>query len=537
MKAQSLTVTLTVIFVIVTGAFADVPDFINYQGTLTDSSGNPISGTVSITLSFYNNQTGGFYLWTETHSTVEVVNGLFHLQMGSVTPLSTDMFTGQDLWLETGVASETLSPRASVGKVAYGQKSAVADYATLATYADTAQFALNSGTDNDWVLSGDDIYRLNGNVGIGTSSPAYKLDVDGYIKAGDHILVGGNIIELNPGFVAGNLRYQSNKLSLYGGMSGISLHGADTNPKVTMTTDGDVGIGTTTPQYKLDVNGYIYTSDHVGVGGNIIELNPGFVAGNLRYQSNKLSLYGGMNGISLHGADTNPKVTMTTDGDVGIGTTTPQYKLDVNGYIYTSDHVGVGGNIIELNPGFVAGNLRYQSNKLSLYGGMSGISFHGADTNPKVTMTTDGDVGIGTTTPSYKLDVEGDIECTALHETSDDRLKTNISTLSNALNKVDQLRGVSFEWNEEAEAIGASTGKKQIGVLASEVEQVFPELVSTPENGYKSVDYTKLTAVLIEAVKELKAHNDKLRAENNTLKEDLSTITNDIKVLKELILN
>ncbi|MBN1506206.1 MAG: tail fiber domain-containing protein, partial [Sedimentisphaerales bacterium] len=55
-------------------------------------------------------------------------------------------------------------------------------------------------------------------------------------------------------------------------------------------------------------------------------------------------------------------------------------------------------------------------------------------------------------------------------------------------------------------------GQKQIGVVAQEVENVFPEIVASSPAGYKSVDYTKLTAVLIQAVKELKAENDSLRS-------------------------
>jgi hypothetical protein len=124
-----------------------------------------------------------------------------------------------------------------------------------------------------------------------------------------------------------------------------------------------------------------------------------------------------------------------------------------------------------------------------------------------------GDVGIGTTNPSHELDVEGDIECVALHETSDDRLKANVMQLSNTLERLEKIRGVSFEWNPMAETVGATAGERQIGVLAQDVEMVFPELVSAPEDGYKSVDYSKLTAILIEAVKELNADNRSLREE------------------------
>ena len=95
---------------------------------------------------------------------------------------------------------------------------------------------------------------------------------------------------------------------------------------------------------------------------------------------------------------------------------------------------------------------------------------------------------------------------------SDERLKSNIKQLTNVLDKIEVLRGVTFDWNKTAEAIGVADGRKQIGVLAQDVESVYPELVVTmPDNGYRAVDYAKLTAVLIEAVKELKAENALLK--------------------------
>ena len=96
-------------------------------------------------------------------------------------------------------------------------------------------------------------------------------------------------------------------------------------------------------------------------------------------------------------------------------------------------------------------------------------------------------------------------------ETSDAKLKTNIVPLANALEKLEQIRGVSFEWNEKSKSKGYAVGQKNIGVIAQEVEAVFPEVVFTSEDdGYKAVDYGRLTSVLIEAVKELKAMNEVL---------------------------
>jgi len=80
---------------------------------------------------------------------------------------------------------------------------------------------------------------------------------------------------------------------------------------------------------------------------------------------------------------------------------------------------------------------------------------------------------------------------------SDERLKDNIETLTDGLDKVEQLRGVTYTRDE----------KESIGVIAQEVEKILPEIVLTAndEIGTKSVDYSRLTAVLIEAVKELSA--------------------------------
>jgi len=101
------------------------------------------------------------------------------------------------------------------------------------------------------------------------------------------------------------------------------------------------------------------------------------------------------------------------------------------------------------------------------------------------------------------LKVAGDV---VAYVSSDKRYKDNIVNISNPLDKLNKINGVSFTWNEISHK---ETGKKDIGVIAQEIEEVFPEIVETRENGYKAVDYPKLTALLIEAVKEL---SDKVKA-------------------------
>ena len=98
---------------------------------------------------------------------------------------------------------------------------------------------------------------------------------------------------------------------------------------------------------------------------------------------------------------------------------------------------------------------------------------------------------------STSINVAGDIIAFA---SSDKRLKDNIKPIENALDKVNKISGVTFEWNEISHK---ETGKKDIGVIAQEIEEILPELVDNRSNGYKAVDYPKLTALLIEAVKDL----------------------------------
>ncbi|MDA9050978.1 tail fiber domain-containing protein [bacterium] len=102
------------------------------------------------------------------------------------------------------------------------------------------------------------------------------------------------------------------------------------------------------------------------------------------------------------------------------------------------------------------------------------------------------------------------IRCTGdvvAYYSSDEQFKDNIVTLEGALDKVKAIRGVRFDWNDKQDVYEGH----DIGVIAQEVEAVLPELVHEREhNNSKAVDYVKLTAVLIEAVKELSAKVDEL---------------------------
>jgi hypothetical protein len=97
---------------------------------------------------------------------------------------------------------------------------------------------------------------------------------------------------------------------------------------------------------------------------------------------------------------------------------------------------------------------------------------------------------------SGSLNVTGDV---VAYSTSDERLKNNIQLISNPIQKVQQLRGVEFDWNDKSIF---KAGKHDYGVIAQDVEKVLPELVKESSTGYLAVDYDKMIGLLIEVVKE-----------------------------------
>ena len=90
---------------------------------------------------------------------------------------------------------------------------------------------------------------------------------------------------------------------------------------------------------------------------------------------------------------------------------------------------------------------------------------------------------------------------------SDERLKDNITPIEGALDKINQIGGYGFDWNDNSEHSG-----HDVGVIAQEIEKVLPEVVVDRDTGYKAVRYEKIVALLIQAVKEQQLQIDELRS-------------------------
>jgi hypothetical protein len=190
----------------------------------------------------------------------------------------------------------------------------------------------------------------------------------------------------------------------------------------------------------------------------------------------------------------------------------------------------VGGNLsfydmADINGANAGIGIRPTGSELELYGpmppygGLPAVISMQADENGAY-------VGIGVDTSSEALFVVGNIVATGnITALTDTKYKSNIGPIHNALDKVLSLRGVTYDMRRDEYPQYRFTDKRQIGFLADEVNEVVPEIVLENEDGPFSVDYSRISALLVEAVKELKAENDrqaelieKLQQEINELK-------------------
>lgn len=327
----------------------------------------------------------------------------------------------------------------------------------------------------------------SGNVGIGTTMDINKLDVAGNIN-----VQGGNGSYLT--FNNGDANIVINNNGSGRDLSFKTYDGSANSERMRINKNGHVGIANTNPLFELCIG----AADAPNRNMLEIAVNNSDTGTNIIQNYNRAtSAYTPLNiAASLMtfgvGAAATERMRITSAGSVGIQTTDPQYDLHVL--------ASIGTRILTLGHGVAHARITTDdaSKPLDLQ-----INAQNA-----LRIATNKDIGIGDDTPSYKLDVAGVIRATGdIIAFSDKRVKENIKTIDNSLEKVDQLRGVEF--NKKGE------DKKSIGVIAQEIEKILPEVVSTDDNGMKSVAYGNITGVLIEAIKELKQEIETLKTQIN----------------------
>jgi hypothetical protein len=291
----------------------------------------------------------------------------------------------------------------------------------------------------------------------------------GTTYTGEHFWIGGRLID-TPGQERSALVFATNN---------VTTSGSHSSEKMVILPNGNVGIGTTSPSQKLDVNGDIAVKGASVINRATAALTIGDIAGT-----------DSVTNLTLTTAGRNTEVFLDDSGNVGINTATPSYNLTVDSG--TND---IGILTASSDSGSYVGFLDDSTSTIPKIGAVGN----------KLILDASQYVGIKRTDPSYALDVSGTIRATGdVIAYSDARVKENVETIPNALDKIKAMRGVGYN------KIGEE--RRSIGVIAQEMLEVMPEAVHKDDSGMYSVAYGNLVGVLIEAMKEQQAQIDELKA-------------------------
>lgn len=553
---------------------------INVQGKLTNAAGTALSGGQTVTFKLYTASSGGSAAWNSgTLSVTPSTGGLFNVSLGTGTPdLDTLTFDrAYFLGITVGADSE-MTPRQELG-------TAVMALGSSGDFIIGSGKVLNLSSSDNSVsaqiknpstasrqiafLAGDAPYgeklRVDGvgHVGIGSDTPGFRLHVVASSGTADvaEFKSTGTVSRVYLNATGGRkwaLESASGVFNVVDSTAGAT--------RMSISTSGLVGVGTTSPTRRVHIHSESTDSQlAISSAAPSISLtnaagNPGansqtlllaMATANGHYGLNSgdatLALIGNSRGnlvLNSNYAGTGVKniILQPSGGIVAIGTTTPSARFDVVSSSISADtqlaKIGTKGGssagigfltIGSESPGGYIG-WDFTNNGLSINAHTAGASVGGIFI--KRIDNGHANIGIGTTNPSVRLAVVGDVSASGVFYESDRNLKKNIHTLpADTLDRTLLLNGVSYQWDIQAfknryletrtSSLSAelldgftapiSTGP-QIGLIAQEVEAQFPALVHTDPRGVKAVDYGKFSAILLEALKAQQKQIEALKA-------------------------
>ncbi|MFV3408333.1 tail fiber domain-containing protein [Bdellovibrio bacteriovorus] len=353
-------------------------------------------------------------------------------------------------------------------------------------------------------------------------------------------------------------------------MSFATLNNGSSGERMRITSSGAVGIGATAPTVRLHVQGNNYTNSSAaferneeasagpgiqlmksrGTTGAKTAVQSGDTLGSLLFNG-----YGDATTVGLGShiqsvaaatwTSTSVPADLTFSTHTGTGSlTVPTERMRIHSTGWITMGVGTSSpgaplNLRNASAPYIGFDEMDTTQKFFM--GVDGGSFWirpGPTTasSDALTVTSGGNVYIGGNTGSRKFFVNGTSGGTAAWENlSDARLKTDIQVVPDSLQKILSLRGVTFNWRHDVRPDLDLIEKKDMGVIAQDVERVFPEAVDKDEKGFRAVAYTKLIGPMIEAFKELYASLSGVKAEVQAQKREIASLKQENQELREAI--
>ena len=508
------------------GQPAAAGDFLTYQGRLTDASGNPVAdGGYSVTFGIYNSLTGGSALWTDQFSSVQTSNGLFTVVLGSHAALDLASFDDTTLYLQIQIGIGlplvprvllTTSPKAAVAGRVHGDlmtsagkmmlKNAEGDSSIVMTAIPKRVDIQLFDPDPDPNSLRQVAMAMGIDSLIGAHFQLFDPDPDPpgmsmYLQSGR--TVGPSIMMFDPlTAVNGNPRMEISSSPA----NGAIIKMFDPQPEPPGKQFEIIAPVGGVPAMRFfdhgsEVMGVEPSPFHGGWSwvmfdpqpeppGKMLEFLTQYGA---RTNSTSMTMYTVPTGGAEQELVTLTASSSTAEMRMGLGAppggTTSLISLKTDGVTSEMELAGPAGPLAP-SPVYFSSGLGTAA------------------------------VGIGTNTPSQALHVVGNICYTGtIGACSDAAFKKDVEPIEGALDAVDHITGVRYHWKTEEFPDHKFSAEPQVGLIAQEVKEVVPEAVTLQSDGYYTVDYTRLTPVLLEAIKELQKQNEELARRLQVLEE------------------
>ncbi|MDG2288026.1 MAG: tail fiber domain-containing protein [Candidatus Marinimicrobia bacterium] len=535
---KTLLILTSVLFCVITFA-QTVPQGVNYQAIARDASGvELVNQALNIQISVISGSSTGSVSWQETHSVITNNFGLFTTIIGQ--------------GISTGIGSSATFDAVDWGsashyiKVELDAGGGLVDMGT--TELMSVPYALSSGSNANALWSDD---------GSGNISNTNSGDVQ----------IGGTYdglnIEMNPSGDAEDINMTADEITIHGHMEtriesdeevriqvmGMGMPGSGIQMDVMM---GDIEMNADNVDidaYNVDIDAY----GGVDINGDVSGSNAPTMAEHLTRKdyvdAADAALLDSLSALdsvvtanALWSDDGSGNITNSNSGNTNIGDGIMGVNINQYGDQVDIDAMDVEIQAMDVEIGDGMTGIRYQWGTTHIgSGGMFGVhvnpmgatnigdGYMGINVSPYGDLV---DINATQTNINGDVNISGNLYAGGTFLASDRRFKKDINTVENALDKVLKLRGVNYYWKKMDFPNKKFDDKLELGLIAQEVELVIPEIVGESADGYKAVEYQKLVALLIEAIKEQQTIIDGQKTE---MADMLAELDGRLKSLEELL--